>query len=168
MSLRRIHLVLICVFLTAGCSEREDIKVSSAWGPGFKLDGIGKVYSWLPLKEMPNRDAWVDNPSLHTLIRKEFAAGLKMRGFRQSADRDPDFWLTYGVARRRVDDSSVYAHAITYEKGSIHLQVVDPASARVIWHAVAASRIDPSLPADERSRRIALAVKKLLERFPDP
>ncbi len=168
MSSRRILLVLICVFVPTGCSEREDIKVSSAYGPGFKLDGIGEVYRWMQSKEMPNRDAWLENPSLHSHIRKEFTSGLKMRGFRQSADGDPDFWLSYGVARRRVDDSSVHTHAITYKKGSIHLRVVDPASARVIWRAVAAARIDLSLPPDERSRRIALAVEKLLERFPDP
>jgi len=165
MSLRRILLILTCVPFSTGCS---DIEVSSAYGPGFKLDGIGEAYAWLPTEEMPNRDAWTENPALHTHIRREVVAGLATRGFRESADRDPDFWLTYGVARRRVDDSSVYTHAITYEKGSIHLQVVDPASARVIWRAVASARIDPSLPADERSRRIALAVKKLLERFPDP
>jgi hypothetical protein len=70
--------------------------------------------------------------------------------------------------RRRVEDSSIYTHGITYERGSIHLRAVDPASGKVIWRGVAAARIDLSLPADERSRRIALSVKKLLERFPDP
>ena len=168
MSLRRILLVLIWVFLPTGCSEGDDIKVSSAYGPGLKLDGIGKVYSWLPSKEMPHHDAWVQNPSLHKLIRKEFAAELETRGFRRSVDRDPDFWLAYGVAQRRIDDSSIYPHGITYQRGSIHLRVVDPASSKVIWHGVAAARIDLSLPADERSRRIALAVKRLLDKFPSP
>ena len=165
MSLRRILLVLTCASFSSGCSE---IEVSSAYGSGFKLDGIGEVYAWLPTEEMPNRDAWLENPALHTHIRREVVAGLATRGFRESADRDPDFWLAYGVTRRPFTDVSVSPHGVVREKGSLHLRVVDPASAKVIWQGVASTRIDLSRPADERSRRIALAVKKLLQRFPDP
>ena len=165
MSLRRILLILTCVSFSIGCS---DIEVSSAYGSGFKLKGIGELYAWLPIEEMPNRDAWLETPALHTHIRREVVAGLATRGFRESRDRDPDFWLAYGVARRPFTDVSGSPHGIVREKGSLYLRVVDPETAKEIWQGVAASRIDPSLPADERSRRIALAVKKLLERFPDP
>ena len=165
MSLRRILLILTCVPFSTGCS---DIEVSSAYGPGFKLDGIGEAYAWLPTEEMPNRDAWTENPALHTHIRREVVAGLATRGFRESADRDPDFWLAYGVARRPFTDVSVSPHGVVREKGSLHLRVVDPASAKVIWQGVASTCIDLSRSAEERSRRIALAVKKLLERFPKP
>ena len=165
MSLRRVLLIPICVPFSVGCS---DIEVSSAYGSGFKLEGIGAVYAWLPNEEMSNRDAWLENPALHTHIRREVVAGLATRGFRETADRDPDFWLAYGVARRPYTDVSVSPHGVVREKGSLHLRVVDPASDRVIWQGVASTRIDLSRSADERSRRIALAVKKLLERFPNP
>ncbi len=168
MSLRPILLILTCVCFANGCSEGGEIKVSSAYGPGFKLDGIGEAYAWRPSHELPYPYARVENPALQTHIRSEVVAGLETRGFRESADRDPDFWLAYGVARRRVTDVGVSPHGVVREKGSLHLRVVDPASAKVIWQGVAAAQIDPSLPADQRSRRIALAVKKLLERFPDP
>jgi hypothetical protein len=168
MRLRRTLAVLICVCFVKGCSEGNDIEVTTAYGPGLKLDGIGERYTWLSPKEMPHGDAWLDNPSLHAHVRRDLTAGLAQRGFVESGDQDPDFWLAYGVARRRVNDASVYAHGVTYKKGSIHLRVIDPETSKIIWHGVAGARIDPARPAEERTRRISMAVKKLLASFPSP
>jgi len=55
-----------------------------------------------------------------------------------------------------------------YQKGTVVVDVVNPAAKRAIWQAVIRARIDQERTLKQRVERINKAVDKMFEKFPVP
>ncbi len=156
-------LAVVIVLLVGGCA---DIKVESAYGRGIKFSGIGSSFDWS--RGAPEgMAAWVaDNPRLHALIQEMIERHLARNGFVKKTTGTPDFWIRYHVGRRMREDSSVSPHGISYEEGSLVLDVLDPGTGQLIWRGVAQARLVADLPPEAREKRIDRAVGLMMERFP--
>lgn len=129
--------------------------------------GSGKYQSFNLTKESSEMDMNDHNRNLlKNLVTKE----LEQRGYVLSDD--PDFWvdlnaetflrinpLTYSNEYGGVD-SKVY----TIPAGKLYIQLLNGSRDRVIWRAVASSRVERSY---KNSLLIAKAVKKIFKEFPD-
>jgi hypothetical protein len=55
-----------------------------------------------------------------------------------------------------------------FREGSIVLELVDPRSRQVVWHAVAEGALTGLRDPQDAEEQVALAVRKMLARFPPP
>jgi hypothetical protein len=55
-----------------------------------------------------------------------------------------------------------------FREGSIVLEMVDPRSNQVVWHAVAEGALNGLRDPQDAEEQVGLAVHKMLERFPPP
>ena len=150
-----------------GCAENKyNIEVSSAYGPGVKLGGIGTTYALKALDEDTAKKRRTVNPDFDKYLRETIERGLAENGFVRTEKGDVDFWLDYYVARFKGTDRRASAHGVTYDQGSLVMEVVDPDTRKLIWEGAAYARIQPSDPPDVREERINIAVRRLLEQFP--
>jgi hypothetical protein len=147
----------------AGCS---DITVRSAYGPGMKYEGIGSAYDWAPGARKNSGDPWLDRPELHELLRRVIEAEMTAKKFHKSPAKAPDFWIRYAIAYQMETDRNASAHGVTYDRGFIILEVLDPSTKELIWQGAADARLDEALPPQQREERIKTAVRLLFERFP--
>ncbi|UCG32545.1 MAG: DUF4136 domain-containing protein [Phycisphaerales bacterium] len=153
--------------LSCGCAENKyNIEVSSAYGPGVKFGGIGTTYDLKPLDEETAKKRRTVNPEFDTYLRETIERGLAENGFVKSDKGGVDFWLDYYVARLKGTDRRASAHGVTYDEGSLLMEVIDPDTRELIWQGAAYARLQASDPPDVREERINIAVRRLMEQFP--
>lgn len=160
-AVRLIPSVLVSL-VAAACTSTSDIRVSAVYGPGVKLDGIGKTYNWV-------EHVWKGEappPELDELIRSIVERHLARRGFSVQPGNGAEFYLAQYVSKEAQSDFSVNPHGEVYEKGSLFLEVIDPATRKLIWRGVALAKIDKTLAPEMREQRLDVAVGRLLEKFP--
>ena len=150
-----------------GCAENKyDIQVGSAYGPGVKFDGIGTTYALEPMDEQAAEDGRLVSPEVEAYLRETVERGLAEKGFVRTDTNNADFWLDYYVAELEGTDRNETVYGVTYEEGSLVMDVIDPDTHEIIWQGAAYARIHPSDPPNVREQRMDIAVRRLLEKFP--
>lgn len=153
----------LAILATSGaCSEARFMDVQSKYGPGIKFDGLGHRYQWTSNITPVTGDSMVDNPQLHELLKVTVQSQLETKGFEFVTDGQPDFWLSYRVARHQKRDPMLG----DVEDGSLLLEVTDPQTRQFIWIGSVRARINNSDAPQRRKTRISDAVKAILKQFP--
>jgi hypothetical protein len=136
--------------------------VSSYYGPGTKINGLGSGFAWSPDAPEPN----LGTPEARALVRASFENHLTAKGFVAAPVDAADFWVTYRLSRRQKTDTEVAAFGEVVEEGALVLDVLDPASRKWVWRGIAQARLQDSDPPDVRKERLESAVQRLMEKFP--
>jgi hypothetical protein len=150
----------------AGCSESEQIDVTSRYGAGVKLSGLGPTYAWAPAPAADSASPPLGSEELRQLIRTTIEKGLAAKGFSQSTTAPADFWIDFRIGKREKTDSGVNPHGEVFEEGSLVLDVLNPQNGKLIWRGVARARILLTAQPDVREKRLNLAVQRLMKDFP--
>jgi hypothetical protein len=155
-----------------------------------------KTYAWLPpIPPIPDRPAdAVSDPTLsQEVLRPHLVAAvdrqLAARGLTQTEKDKADVhiasyaMLTSNVSQTYLGEYYGYVtgwgspiapglapstSSTIYQKGTVVVDVVNPAAKRAIWQAVIRARIDQERTLKQRVERINKAVDKMFEKFPVP
>lgn len=183
-----LTMLLLTVPLT-GCST---ISVKTDYDRSVDFQGL-RSFAWMPNtgpKITGNKDSV---ESIDRRIRQALENELAARGFVVTDAGSADFWINYQAALQRkthVSSVSDYsagpgmgwnyrygredAHNVPhdrvyvneYDEGTLIVDVVDPASKKLMWRGFAQARIGENESSERRDRRVKEAVKKMLDRFP--
>jgi hypothetical protein len=179
---RRLHArvaLLACAFSVAcgvAPAGPTRIRVNAETLPWTDVSRY-QTYRWwqLPLREKPGygeREALLD-----WRVRQAVDRELAGRGYAEDTAGSPDFVVRYNVRLReestqsfrdylayRVDGGGkdMGESLMGYEEGTLTLEVVDVASRRIAWRAMASAVIEK----DPKGKLIDPAVAKMMERFP--
>jgi hypothetical protein len=129
------------------------------------------------------------HPIMERRVHRIVEAQLAARGFRP-AEGEPDFlvacypvfrdrlvatytgfgpaWGYYGWGVRPWDYGvgMGFQEVQRYREGSLVLEMVDPRTNQVVWHAVAEGALTGLKDPQDAEEQVSLAVKKMLDRFP--
>ncbi len=167
------------------------IKVSSDIAPGVDLAGRA-TYSWHTTPGRLPADPRIDRGAFDRDIRAQVDESLKARGFRPaSGGAPPDVVVAYraflkvktdvsavndpvgfatgwgayqGDEGYRADSGGTYV--TEWEQGRLDIDLFDPPGNRLLWRGTAKTELDFDNPPKERTRRLKLAVAKILEQLP--
>lgn len=166
----RIHILSLMLLplalVTASCNEPAGLDVSSAYGSGMKLDGLGPTYAWAPASLGAGEQFRPQSPEVDAMLKRIIEEQLAKKGFSQSPSGTPDFLLRDGVFRETKTDSSVSPFGVPYEKGSLFVDALNPTDGKLIWRGVAQARLDESAAPLDRERLVTTAVGELFKKFP--
>ena len=156
-------MVCLCIpVIICGCSDAHSMIVQSKYGPGIKFDGLGHRYQWTSDISPVTGEGPVVNPQFHELLKVTVQSQLETKGFALVSDGQPDFWLSYRVARRQRRDPRLG----DVEDGSLLLEITDTKTRQLIWLGSVRARINNSDTPKRRKTRINDAVKAILKQFP--
>ena len=185
MSVSRLLLLPLLLLVTA-CSS---VRVTTDYEPERDYSRL-QTYAWMdPIRKIII-DPRVDNDLMSARIRRSVESRLMAQGFIAAGEGEgADFFITYNInteGRIRVDthfntfgyhscrgcwNSSAWGSGrdVTvrqYTVGALMIDVVDPASQRLIWRGVGEKRMPRFETPQERDLYIAEMVQAILERFP--
>jgi hypothetical protein len=179
--MRRLAVLAAIAFLVLPAAGCTTMSVSSHVERGLDFTQF-KTFDWGPADALPTGDPRLDDDPFfqdHLLgaVEKEMAA----RGFVRATSA-PDLLIHYHASINerievdRADTARGYCATegcqvgtISYEAGTIVLDVVDTRTNRVIWRGWAQDSMEGVLDNPDRMEsRINEAVKRMLERLPRP
>ncbi len=189
MSVLKRSLLLLSALLVA-CTG---IPVSTDYEPDRDYSGL-KTYAWKePMKKLIINPS-VDNDLMSDRIHRSVSARLTALGFTEaSGDEGADFFITYNISSEdRISVNSYYGYygyhscwncygygygyggygggrdisVRQYTVGALMIDVIDPASERLIWRGVGEKRIPKFKTPQERDLYIAEIVQAILDHFP--
>jgi len=179
------------VLLWASVEGCATFTLTTDYDPDATFGGL-KTYQWMTPRRTPLGDRQLHNPLFDKRVVKAVDAVLKQRGFRRIDSGIPDFHVGYHTAvRERIDVwsmNSLYGyppgwgwnhyyrpgHAwsysprmITYDEGTLVLDIVDGASRQLIWRGSYQAKLSdrPQTP-EENQQCVNAAVQEILSRFP--
>ena len=151
-----------------------------------------KTYGWgtAPSRD-PGRPGVPDNPIMDQRIKRAVESELAARGFRLDGSGESDFLVTpYPVYRDRLVQSFTtvgpawgygwgprpfgygtaygYQEVQRYREGTLVLEVRDRKTGQLVWHAAAEGALTGLQDPQDADEQVALAVKKMLAKFPPP
>jgi hypothetical protein len=171
--------------LLAGCAALAgaslSLSIDSDGDPEARFEALGS-WDWLPapadardLPTAPSADP------LEARVRDAIADELEARGYPRRPGA-PTFWVHPMV---RVEDvvaaeaQDVHeevpvwmrpalrdTHVIVGQRGHLVVDLVDPATRRLLWRGAVSGAVDPSASAAQRDARLREGVRRLLARFP--
>ncbi len=160
--------------LLGGCAANMAIQAEG--DPAVSFDSFG-TYAWSPNQRDPG-DIRV-TPTLRAQIGDDINRHLADKGYVR-VDTDPDFTVTYRVTiegetitqtldyytgsnfRQTLDGPTTRR----YEEGMLIIDAMDGESDRLIWRGTATAEVRQRPNMEERSDRVAEAVRKVLAEFP--
>ena len=181
-------LPILSLVVASACSR---IKVSSDMAPGTDL-GCRATYAWHSTPGRLPSDPRVDRAAFDRDIRAQVEESLQGRGFRPAAaGAQPDLVVAYrAFLKVKTDVSAVNdpvgfatgwgayqddegyradsggTYATEWEQGRLDIDLLDPPGKRLLWRGTAKTELDFTNPPKERTRRLKLAVAKILEQLP--
>lgn len=181
--------LLALLLLAAGLNGCSTLMVSYDYDPQADFSRL-KSYAWIPEPRKPTGDPRIDhNTLLEERIQKAVEAQLDAKGYVKKASGTPDFWLAYYVTLDKKTAvtmlNSYYgygpgwgwglhyggyglpaAYTYEYDEGTLILDVVEPATRRLLWRGYATDEVNLSQGPKADEKRINEAVRRLLQRFP--
>lgn len=188
MSAQRLLAILLACVLT-GCATSYDI--SRDFDPATNFSAL-HTFAWMPDTNAGSGDAVVDSDTLlRERVQNAADRELLLKGYRKQTAKDslPDFWVTFHAAMKRKVEVTTYsgyygygwwgypwgymgggmgpqAYMRDYDERVIVLDVVDPASRKLLWRATARNALDEDASPQERTGQIDRMVKQMLKGFP--
>jgi uncharacterized protein DUF4136 len=179
--------VAVAVLVAAGCGRYH---VRTDWQPGTDFTRLG-TYAWRSRDDAMPRDPRVDNDLFETRVRDAVDDELRAKGYRL-VDGPADFEVAWDAWIQPRSDVTAFPswgfgfggfhggpgfwglgvgsdiYVDQYDEGTLILDVLDPATGRLLWRGSAESRLRENGTPEERTRRVRDAVHAILERFPPP
>ncbi|HXV27477.1 MAG TPA: DUF4136 domain-containing protein [bacterium] len=180
---------LVFLGLTAaGCAG---ISVSSDYDSNANFTGF-KTYDWAGLQPITGNPR-LDNDILHERIRNAVDREFAAKGYQKIAGGSPDFKVAYHVGLEDKIDVMTFNYydygypayygtygfrhqmgawpasqtsVYQYEEGTLILDIVDPATKKLIWRGTAKAEVSVSDSPEKKEARIDKAVHKILLQFP--
>jgi hypothetical protein len=183
---KRVISVAWMLMLLASC---RGIPVSTDYEPERDYSAL-KTYAWKEPMRKIIIDPLLDTDLMSDRIHRAVEARLTALGFSKAlADEGADFFITFNISSaERFSVNSFHSHFgyrscwncsgfggfgggqdITvrqYTLGALMLDVIDPASERLIWRGVGEKRIPRFKTPQERDLYIAEIVQAILDHFP--
>jgi hypothetical protein len=156
---------LLGIVMSVGCSETGNIDVSSRYGAGVKLAGLGSTFAWAPAPADPPGTSPAA-AQFRQAFRDNVEKALVAKGFALNQAGPANFLVDCRIGMREKTDSSVNPHGEVFEEGSLVLDVLNPSSKALIWRSVAQARVLREIPHDVREKRINMAVQRMMKDFP--
>lgn len=178
--------VALALLLMTGCAG---IFVTTDYDTSRDFSRL-KTYAWLEPKSRLVIDPLVDNDLMVKRIRRSVEAELAKRGYaRAEGGAAVDFYITYHVSSEdRISISSFHntfgyypcwapgcigagfnyspdIHVSQYKQGTFMLDIVDPASDKLMWRGVAGQRLTSGTP-EQRDEYVRGIISAILEKFP--
>ena len=165
--------------IAAGCAT---MNVSSHVERGLDV-GRYSTYGWGPADALPAGDARLDeDPFFQDHLEGAVEKALTARGLAWSTGVPPDLLVHYhaNISERidvgRVDRDRGYCPpgdctvpTVTYEAGTLVIDVIDARTNRLIWRGWAQSAVKGMLnDQDTMARQIDEAVARMFAEFPRP
>lgn len=138
------------------------------------------TYAWLP-----EPGSAVRNPFVREAVMQAVDRDLATKGYqRVEPSAEPDFLLGWHSTSQQVTEvESPYhygvgypygpyggawgpPHVYTYTKGTLLLDVVDPATNRLLWRADARANLGDNPTSEDARKKVDEAVGKMLAEFP--
>lgn len=180
--------LLSLIFLVVAC---RGIPVSTDYESERDYSSL-KTYAWKAPMRKIIIDPMVDNDLMAARIHRSVEDRLTAMGYTEAgADEGADFFITFNItSEQRISVDTYYSHfgyyncrgcygygyghygggrdvrVRQYTMGALMVDVVDPASERLIWRGVGEKRIPKFKTPQERDLYIAEIVQAILERFP--
>ena len=183
---KRAFPVVSVLLLLAACGG---IPVSTDYEPDRDYSSL-KSYAWKEPMRKIIIDPLLDNDLMSDRIHREVDARLTALGYsKASIDEGADFFITFNISSaEKLSIDSYYGYygyhscwscygyggfgrgrdvtVRQYTLGALMLDVIDPASERLIWRGVGEKRIPKFDTPQERDLYIAEIVQAILDRFP--
>ncbi len=174
MSGRFAALALVAL---AGCSTTIPVKVE--YDPSASFSTY-RTYDWLPTAKespvVPEGLTEMVDWRIRTAVENQLAAkgyikrpgganfliGYRIRVRETTVKTFQDY---YWYRQTGGSDSPQDAYVIGYREGTLFLDIVDPASKRMIWRAYAKAAVNPNQP-ENQGERVNQAVREMLAQFP--
>ena len=164
-----VTLLAACLFaLTVSCSSVP--KVSYEFDEQTNFAAL-RTYDWLPVPKEVKVDTLVQDR-----IKNAVNSELEAKGLRMTSD-EPDFLIAmYAGTKEKVRYTPEH-HGFKrrhiyrrdeYEKGTLVLDFVDPASKELIWRGTAKAYVDSKMTPTKIDRLVNEAVQEILKNFPPP
>lgn len=167
-------LALLCLpILWAGCAT---LKVNSYLERGADLSRY-RTFEWGARDTFSTGDPRLDNnPFFETRVKAQVESGLAARGYSKAATPDIRVHIHASVTQRidvsGIDGTSAQCEAtecrpFVHDAGTLVVDLVDPATSRVIWRGWADGTLEGAIDNQRRmEQRIDEAVAKILARLP--
>jgi hypothetical protein len=177
---------LACILLTLGCSGPD---IHYDYDAKARFPDLHS-YDWYAADPPAQAQAWgVKNPFMDARVRRAVESVLAQKHFQKETAADPDFLVTYYpvYGPRRVEPGRVgVGMAFGFRgpglgvgvagpvggpdphsaAGSIVLEIKDARTRALLWKAEAEDVLDASESPEEADHDVAVAVKRMLDRFP--
>ena len=168
----------LVALVLAGCSR---ITVTTDHDPAANFAAL-HTYAWRPGPQQGVSDPRFDSTLIDTRVRAAIDRVLASKGYRTAAPGTvADFlvgyhavvrqktsaqtingWYGYRVGARRAPQA--YVH--DYDKGTLLIDVIDPATMQLLWRGSGTGVVDPQASLEKREQRINEAVDRILADFP--
>lgn len=186
----KIHHFLSLAFVVAllgACAT--PMKISVDHNPDADFSDL-KTYNWLPEPQKKAGDPRVDNELMDKRVRITVEAQLNSMGYEKVTEGKPDFKLGYYVAIKEKTDvtyiNNYYGYGpgwhtnpaagpgyapvqpveVTYEVGTLIVDVVDSETNELMWRGWAQAEINTVKPPKEEGKQLKEAVQKIFAQFP--
>lgn len=176
--LERLAALLIASLVTASCATT--MSVSSHVERGLDFSRY-RTFDWGPADALPTGDPRLDqNPFFKDHVQGEVEKQLAARRIQLSTSGAPDLLIHYHANIReridvnRADRANGYCSAgdcppatITYEAGTLVLDIIDARSNKLLWRGWAQNSVEDLLDnPDKMAAMIRQAIARMLERLP--
>lgn len=184
---RFLAMCLACI--VAGCATSFDI--SRDFDPATNFSALHS-FAWMPDTNAGSGDAVVDTDTLlRGRVQSAVDRELLLKGYRKevTAGKTPDFWVTFHAAMKRKVEVTTYSgyygygwwgypwgyfgggmgpesYVRDYDERVIVLDMVDPASRKLLWRATARDALDEDATPQQKTTQIERMVGQMLAGFP--
>ena len=159
MLLPRTFATLLAALLVACATTTIRVRSESDSSADFSTY---RTYAWAPQAKDLSAD-------LDDLIRSEVASQLALRGYEPAASGTADVLVDYHavVETETATRGAGYGRSrtIRYEKGTLTLEILDPAGQKVLWRGSARDALNLH-PGQRYGARIPEAVQLILSKLP--
>jgi hypothetical protein len=180
---KRVLSVVWMLMLLASC---HGIPVSTDYEPERDYSVL-KTYAWKEPMRKIIIDPMLDTDLMNDRIHRAVEARLTALGFSKAlADEGADFFITFNISSAERFSVNSFHGQFGYHScwncsrfgrggditvrqftlGALMLDVIDPASERLIWRGVGEKRIPRFKTPQERDLYIAEIVQAILDHFP--
>ncbi len=170
-----VAVITFLSLLLVGCAS---MAIQADQDPRVSFESY-RTYAWSPTQRTQGNVRIT--PALATQIRDDIDRHLTDKGYVR-ADAGADFSVTYLVtiegetivqtmswysgSNYKESYASPWPAERGYEEGTLIIDVLEGESERLIWRGTATAEVRQRTNPEDRSKRVAEAVRKVFERFP--
>jgi hypothetical protein len=172
----------LAVAAASGCASLTgaSLTIGTDWDPEVSFSALTS-WDWLPAPPASDDLGAPAVPVADERVRAAVAAALEARGHPRARGA-PSFWVHplatvedvvpaetrfyYSQVPPWMRDALRDTHAIEGQRGTLVVDLIDPATRLPFWRGVASGALDPRAAPAAREERLREAARRLLARFP--